>query len=136
MNPVHTNRSYLFQCCLPVSAMFSRQVNFPNDLQPKFCMHICLLKLSSTPSLTSIIVSLRVHIMLLFTKQLACTVTNKVKRNHKKRPDRDKLCFILHQGDEVPKQSSFQISIFSNLSVLGGGELNLKLSNLAFCCMC
>jgi hypothetical protein len=59
--------------------------------------------------------------MLLFTKQLACTVTNKVKRNHKKRPDRGKLCFILHQGDKVPKQSSFQISIFSNLSVLGEG---------------
>ena len=56
--------------------------------------------------------------MLLFTKQLACTVTNKVKRNHKKRPDRDKLCFILHQGDEVPKQPSFQVSIFSNLTVL------------------
>jgi hypothetical protein len=74
--------------------------------------------------------------MILFTKQLACTMTNKAKRNHKRRPDRDKLCFILNQGDEVPKQSSFQVSIFSNLIVLRGGKkLNLKLSNLAFCCM-
>jgi hypothetical protein len=54
--------------------------------------------------------------MVLFTKQLACT--NKAKRNHKTRPDRDKLSFILNQGNEVPKQSSFQVSIFSNLTVL------------------
>ena len=58
--------------------------------------------------------------MVLFTKQLACTMTNKAKRNHKRRPDREKLCFILNQGDEVPKQSRFQVSIFSNLTVMRG----------------
>jgi hypothetical protein len=89
------------------------------DLQPKFCMYICLLILSSTAFLTSITVSLRVHIMVLFTMQLACNMTNmNSKRNHKTRPGRDKLCFILNQGDEVPKQSSHQVSMFSNLTVL------------------
>ena len=56
--------------------------------------------------------------MVMLIMQLPCTMAIKnAKGNYKRRPDRDKLYFILNQGGEVPKQSSFQVSVFNNLTV-------------------
>jgi hypothetical protein len=63
-------------------------------------------------------------------------MTNKAKRNHKRRPDREKLCFLLNQGDEVLKQLNFQVSIFSNVNCTEGEKkIKSEVEHLGFCCM-